>query len=381
MVKLLATADWQMDMKGGRLNEAARTTLAEARLAALEAIFVLAEVEKVDYILAAGDLFEYPSPSPEVIQSVARILQSHTKIPIHAIPGNHDLAGPGTVWDSPEIKANDHLTLHTEYQEVECNGFTLHPIPVKSKHELDPYDELLPDVNDRDGLNIVMAHAHDVDYMDLFSSHEDDCKLPIRSSKVVGKGYDYCILGHWHSWNQVAERVLYPGTHEQTKFGERDSGYIAIIDFSNEGAVTLTQHRVGTIDWATEEFDCTGRNLEADIVEFLREQKEKGVQFLSFRIFGEVDVKGRSEGLPRAKAACEPMFDHLEWNDDDITLSVDVEQMMSEVELPFGLAEIQQSILEDLSEAAEGEAKQNLLDELQALWRAARDTGIIGGDA
>ena len=58
MVKILATADWQMDMKGGRLNEAARATLAQARLDALDAIFVLAEAEKVDCILAAGDLFD-----------------------------------------------------------------------------------------------------------------------------------------------------------------------------------------------------------------------------------------------------------------------------------------------------------------------------------
>jgi DNA repair exonuclease SbcCD nuclease subunit len=353
--------------------------LAQARLDALEALFKLAEAEEVDCIIAAGDLFEYPSPSLEVIQSVAKILQSHTKIPIHAIPGNHDLAGPGTVWASPEIQANEHLTLYEEYQEVECEGFTLHPIPVKSKHELDPYDELLPDVNDRVGLNIVMAHAHDVDYMDLFSAHEEDCKLPIRSSRVVDKGYDYCVLGHWHSWNQVSERVLYPGAHEQTKFGERDSGYVAIIELEEDGMPTTTQHRIGTIQWATEEFDCTGVDPESVLVEFLRSKKEDGVQFLSIRVFGEVDVKGRSEGLPRARAACVPMFDHIEWNDDDAILSVDVESMKSEFVLPFGLEEIQDSILEELREVDDPEARQYLLDELQALWRAARDTGIIGG--
>lgn len=370
-----------MDMKGGRLNEAARATFAQARLDALDPIFVLAEAEKVDCILAAGDLFEYPAPSPEVIQEVARILHTHTKIPIHAIPGNHDLTGPGTVWDSPEIQAIGNMTLHTEYQEVDCQGFTLHPIPVKSKHEINPYDELLPDVIDQDGVNIVMAHAHDVDYMDLFSKHEEDCKLPIRSSKVVEKGFDFCVLGHWHSWNQVDERVLYPGTHEQTKFGERDSGYVAIIDFNDNGSPTTEQHRVGRINWAVEEFDCTGVDPESEIVDFLRAKKDDGVQFLSIRVFGEVDVKGRSEGLPRAREACVPMFDHLEWNDDDVILSVDVESMSSEYELPFGLAEIQESILGEISATDDAESKQDLLDELQALWRSARDAGIIGGDA
>ena len=130
-----------------------------------------------------------------------------------------------------------------------------------------------------------------------------------------------------------------------------------------------------------EEFDCTDVDPESGIIDFLRAKKDDGAQFLSIRVFGEVDVKGRSEGLPRARAACVPMFDHLEWNDDDVILSVSVESMNSQFELPFGLAEIQASILQELSSSEDSEEKQNLLDELQALWRAARDTGIIGGNS
>ena len=70
----------------------------------------------------------------------------------------------------------------------------------------------------------------------------------------------------------------------------------------------------------------------------------------------------------------------IEWNDDDVILSVDVESMMSEFDLPFGMAEIQESILKELSESTEVEAREDLLDELQALWRSARDTGIVGGE-
>ena len=38
MVKLLATADWQLDMKAGRLSEEGKEALYQARLDALSAL-------------------------------------------------------------------------------------------------------------------------------------------------------------------------------------------------------------------------------------------------------------------------------------------------------------------------------------------------------
>ena len=81
-------------MLGGSLSPAAREHLAETRVSTVEKILELAAEENVDAILAAGDLFEYPSPSPAVITEVAAVIQRHRNIPIHAIPGNHDLYGP-----------------------------------------------------------------------------------------------------------------------------------------------------------------------------------------------------------------------------------------------------------------------------------------------
>ena len=76
-MRILATADWQLDMLGGGLSPAARAHLSEARVSTIERLLVLAKEEKVDAILAAGDLFEYPSPSPEVVTAVAEVLQQH----------------------------------------------------------------------------------------------------------------------------------------------------------------------------------------------------------------------------------------------------------------------------------------------------------------
>ena len=203
----------------------------------------------------------------------------------------------------------------------------------------------------------------------------------IDSSKVIGKGYSLIILGHWHSWLEVQEnRVLYPGTHEQTKFGERDAGYVAIIDVPEDGGEPqIEQKKVGQIQWANEEFDCTERELPDDLIEFVRQQVDGGIDFLKLKLIGEVDVDALADAIPDAIAACGPMVRHLDVNSDELTTVIDVEAMTNKVDLPMGLREIQSSILAEL-ENAQGneEMTDNLMAELHALYRACRDTGIIG---
>ncbi len=380
MVKILATADWQMDMVGGGLNSDAREYLSAARVETIETILKLAKEENVDVILAAGDLFEFPRVSPEATNAVAQVLQ-RSEVPIHAIPGNHDLYGSSSVWNTPEFRAIDHFHLHNEQTQTEISeGVFLHSIPVKSIYDIQPQDELLEDVSDEDGVHIVMAHAHDV-AVGTFGAHEDGVKLPIDSSKVIGKGYSLLILGHWHSWLEVQEhRVLYPGTHEQTKFGERDAGYVAIIDVPEDGGEPqIEKKKVGQIQWASEEFDCTEKELPDDLIEFVRQQVDDGVDFLKLKLIGEVEVDALAGAIPEAKAACGPMVRHLDVSSDELTKVIDVEAMTNKVDLPMGLREIQSSILTEL-ENAQGneEMTNNLMDELYALYRACRDAGIIG---
>jgi DNA repair exonuclease SbcCD nuclease subunit len=198
---------------------------------------------------------------------------------------------------------------------------------------------------------------------------------------VIGKGYSLLILGHWHSWFEVQEnRVLYPGTHEQTKFGERDAGYVAIIDVPEDGGEPqIEKKKVGKIQWASEEFDCTEKELPDDLIEFVRNQRDDGVEFLKLKLIGEVDVDALAGAIPEAKAACGPMVRHLDVSSDELTTVIDVEAMTNKVDLPMGLREIQSSILTEL-ENAQGneEMTNNLMDELYALYRACRDAGIIG---
>lgn len=381
MVKILATADWQMDMKGGGLNKAARKYLSDARVETIEKIIELAKEREVDVILAAGDLFEYPRPTPEVISSVATVLQ-RSEVPIHAIPGNHDLYGKSSVWETPQFNEIKHFYLHNEKDATEITkGVTLHSIPVKSKYDTDDQDQLLEDVSDEEGIHIVMAHAHDRDAASFGGHEDDDCKLPIRSSNVLDKGYSLLILGHWHSWREVVEnRVLYPGTHEQTKFGERDAGYVAIIEVPEDGSdPKIDKVEVGKIRWAIEDFDCTGKKLPGDLTNFVRNLRDDGgIEFLKLNLTGEVDADSLAVEVPDAIAACGTLVRHLDVSTDNLDSVIDVDEMTRKVNLPMGLSTIQGSILADLENAQGDEEKtRDLMDELTALYRTCREAGII----
>ena len=95
MVKILATADWQLDMRAHKLNKRAKDMLYDARLKALDCLLKLGKEHEVNAILAAGDLFEVANPRKSLISDVARILHENNTVDVHIIPGNHDLCGHG----------------------------------------------------------------------------------------------------------------------------------------------------------------------------------------------------------------------------------------------------------------------------------------------
>ncbi|MCH5375648.1 MAG: hypothetical protein JJ992_16880, partial [Planctomycetes bacterium] len=74
-------------------------------------------------------------------------------------------------------------------------------------------------------------------------------------------GLDYLALGHWHSFGTFedsdnASRMAYSGTHETTKFGERDSGNAVLVEIAGRGSPPrLTSLRTGGLRWETREVE------------------------------------------------------------------------------------------------------------------------------
>ena len=71
------------------------------------------------------------------------------------------------------------------------------------------------------------------------------------------------------------------------------------------------------------------------------------------------------------------MLKHLTWVNKTSSV-IDVDVMTKNVELPHGLRNIQQDLLQESQNAAgDDERVAKLRDELEALYRACRDVGVI----
>jgi len=204
----------------------------------------------------AGDTFEDNGIERSLIQKTADLL-SKFEIPAYIISGNHDPLVPGSVWEHPVWNTSKNLNILKEEVPIEIPGGFLFPCPIYEKRSgKDPTSWI--NTNDTSGIKVGIAHGT------VDNIHQDEPEYPIPRDIAQRKGLDYLALGHWHSSmlyddNDGIIRMAYSGTHETTKFGERDSGNILIVDIPSAGvAPNIVSVKTGGLIWNT---------LEENIIE------------------------------------------------------------------------------------------------------------------
>lgn len=246
MVRFIHTADWQIGMKAAHVGPAGEQIRSE-RLEAARRVVQVAMKQKADFILVAGDTFEDNSIDRVLVQRVADILGEFPG-PVYLIPGNHDPFVPGSVWHHPAWSAHPNLHVLLEAEPVKVRGVTLFPCPLCEKYSRrDPTRWI--DARQCEGIAIGIAHGS---VEGIVEDAEDN---PIARDAPLRSGLDYLAVGHWHSTVRItgddgAERMAYSGTHETTRFGERDSGNVLLVEIAERGAPPrLTPIRTGGLVW------------------------------------------------------------------------------------------------------------------------------------
>lgn len=248
-MRFLHTADWQIGMKADSVGEAG-DRVREARLEAGEKVIETAAEHNVDCVIAAGDLFEHNAVDRRLIQRTADILSSF-KGEVFIIPGNHDPYEPGSVWHHPAWKYAENLVLCIENKPIERDGFTLYPCPLREKYSSRNPTEWIQEAEKR-GISVGIAHGT------VEGVQQDELDYPIPRDVAERVGVDYLALGHWHSTacyeaGDNAVRMAYSGTHEASKFGERDSGNVLIVELDKPGAAPeIERVRTGQLSWISE---------------------------------------------------------------------------------------------------------------------------------
>jgi DNA repair exonuclease SbcCD nuclease subunit len=245
-MRFIHTADWQIGMKAAHVG-AVGQQVREQRLQSARRVIEVAKEHSADFVLVAGDTFENNAVDRVLVQRVADILAGFPG-PVYILSGNHDPLSPGSVWEHPAWASHSNLHILRSAAPLEIPGGVLYPCPIVEKHsQRDPTRWI--DASGESRIAIGIGHGT------VQGLQTDDLDYPIARDAADRARLDYLAIGHWHSYASFpgeggAARLVYSGTHETTKFGERDSGNVLLVEIERRGDVPrITPIRTGGLYW------------------------------------------------------------------------------------------------------------------------------------
>ena len=226
----LHTADWQLGKPFASIGEGAkRHRVQQERLHAVQRLREVVEKSGVSFVLVAGDLFDSSQATKATVSAACAAIGS-LKVPVIVIPGNHDHAGPGSIWDQEffireqqQLAPNLRVLLTPE--PVVLENAIIFPAPLLRRHDAgDPTTWIraaLADAAFPPGLpRIVLAHGTIQGFG--FSQEDDDGGSTVVNwidlSRLPLEQLDYIALGDWHGTKQVGPKAWYSGTPEIDRF-------------------------------------------------------------------------------------------------------------------------------------------------------------------
>ncbi len=247
-MRFVHSADWQIGMKAAHAGDAGRRVREERLKAAARVVEQACKLE-AEFIVLAGDTFEHNAIDRVLVQCAADILAGFHN-PIFIIPGNHDPLIPGSIWEHPAWKSASQIHILREPTPFLIDRVEILPCPIyESRSRRDPTSWIPAERGDR--VRIGLAHGT------VEGILAEEVEYPIPRDAAARHGLDYLALGHWHSEAQFPDadgvpRMAYSGTHEASKFGERNSGNVLLVDIGGPGAAPiLTLYPTGGLHWET----------------------------------------------------------------------------------------------------------------------------------
>jgi DNA repair exonuclease SbcCD nuclease subunit len=244
-MKLIHSADWQLGKPFGRFSSDIRAALTEARFDAIDAMGKAAAANGAPHILVAGDIFDTEGPEDRtIVQAVAR-MQRHA-CRWWLLPGNHDFARNGGLWDRVGRLAGERITILSEAAPHEIEpGVWLLPAPLLYRHNLDDPTELFDRMETPGArLRIGVAHGSIRDF-----GSQGETKNQIAPDRARRSDLHYLALGDWHGVLRVDARTWYAGTPETDRFQRDDPGHALLVELSDEQDPNVTPIRTSRFQW------------------------------------------------------------------------------------------------------------------------------------
>jgi DNA repair exonuclease SbcCD nuclease subunit len=270
--RFLHTADWQLGKPFAGVHDShKRALLQQERINAIRRIGDAAAEHAVQFIVIAGDLFDSPTASRAVVSAACSAI-GQLKVPVLAIPGNHDHGGPGCVWkqeffqhEQDSLAPNLRVLLTPE--PVDLDTAWIFPCPLLRRSEPSDTTAWLRQSEavaacSPDKPRIVLAHGSTQDFSGQNADEEGDTAPGnlIDLTRLPAGLYDYVALGDWHGTKQVTPHAWYSGTPELDRFPKGEDhaqGNVLVVESQRGQAPNVTPICTARLGWHEHSFQFT----------------------------------------------------------------------------------------------------------------------------
>jgi DNA repair exonuclease SbcCD nuclease subunit len=239
-VRLLLFADLHLDAPFAWASPEGARLRRRNRRETLTRILALAEAERVDAVLSAGDLFEHDRVSPDTIEFV-RASFARTDRPVFLAPGNHDWFSHRSPYALVDWSPNVTLFTEARLRPIELtDGLTLWGAAHRAPANTDGFfSDFRPD---RGGVHLALAHASERGALGWQESGKQP-HAPFDASEIQATGIAHAFLGHYHLPRDAA-RYTYPGNPDPLEFGEEGERGAVLVTVAPDGSVARDRRPV-----------------------------------------------------------------------------------------------------------------------------------------
>jgi hypothetical protein len=308
MITFIHTADWQLGKPFSRVADEKRANLKRERINAIRRIGEVVRANSAAFVVVAGDVFDSNSPSPETVSAACDAISS-IGVPVYVIPGNHDHAGPGSIWEQPffvdesrERARNLRVLLDTT--PVEEAGYVLLPCPLGRRQSLDDPCRWIHEF-DCGGLGerprIVLAHGSTINFTQE-SDEEDASRQPnfIELANLPMAEVDYVALGDWHGLVKAGDKAWYSGSHETDRFPKKDqtTGHVIVARAGRRVEPEVTPVPTGHTRWLAHSMTFAtddGPAALRDALNQITSGSQRDQVLLKLSLSGNLGLEGHAE--------------------------------------------------------------------------------------
>lgn len=339
MIKIFHTADVHVGLKFTRgYSDSLQKSLVDERIAVVGRMADLANRERCQLLVVAGDLFDHLRVSRKVIRQTAESLRRFDGV-VAVLPGNHDYKSDADdpIW--PEFKdhlGEGHLILdHCKPYELESLGLpaVLLPGVCTAKHSkentvgwIEEATAELPESK----LKIGVAHGSLAGLSPDFNGDY----YPMQESELTRMDIDVWLLGHTHirfpDRNEGRDaRVFYPSTPEPDGFDCRHAGHALVIDIHDDR--TCEYHSVRTGRFRFHTMHRSGIDSEHKLTQLKKEFEElpQGEHLVKLKLQGRLDSEAL-EQLKTLESELRELVSYLEFNANEVLRAVRQEDLDAE---------------------------------------------------